>query len=65
MSADVKAALEERLISISEERDLLLEKIEELETHVRALVKAWDENEIGQVDGELIENLARLVGAER
>lgn len=27
----------------------------------RELIDAWEENEIGQVDGELIEKLARLV----
>lgn len=44
------------------EPDAIMKENTELRDVARAVVEAWNENEIGQVDGELIEKLAKLAG---
>jgi len=37
------------------------DRIETFETAARALVDAWDEDEIGQIDGELIDAMRKFL----
>ena len=37
------------------------ERLKELQDAGRAIVEAWDFDEVGQIDGELIENMRRLI----
>lgn len=46
------------------EPDAISKENAELREAARAVVEAWNENEIGQVDGDLINRLAELISVE-
>lgn len=61
---ELKAAMLGRVDQLTAERDALAERVRELEKAGRAIVEAWEFDEIGQVEGEIIERMSCAIGEQ-